>query len=368
MGKKILNIACTVCFSAFIIVLGASFFFREPISVLVSERRKAAQFPEFSFESVMDKSFFDGFESYLTDQFPKRDDFRAVKAAIELKLLGQKDNNGIFLADGHISEIQPTLSESSVENTAKKINSIYEKYLADKNTKVYYSVIPDKNYFLAQQNGYPSLDYEKMIEIFTGSVKNMKYINIFDCLELNNYYRTDTHWRQETLEPVVEKLSAEMGFAAALFSEYKTERLSDFDGVYASRLAFGAETDSLVCLRSKTTEQALVYNMETQEKSVGVYNIGKLSGNDKYDVFLSGATAVISAENPLAKEKKELIIFRDSFGSSLAPLMLSGYSKITLVDIRYISSQILGEYINFENCDVLFLYNTQVLNQSNMLK
>ena len=59
MGKKMRNIACTVCFAAFIIALGAACFLREPVQILVSERRKATQMPEFSVEAVMDKSLFD---------------------------------------------------------------------------------------------------------------------------------------------------------------------------------------------------------------------------------------------------------------------------------------------------------------------
>lgn len=368
MGKKARNIICTVCFAAFLLALGAALIFKEPVSVLISERRKAAQFPEFSTSSVMDKSFFDGIEDYLTDQFPLRDGLRALKSSIETKLFGKKDNNGVFYAEGHISEIYPTINESSVKNAAKKINSIYEKYLADANTRVFYSVIPDKSCYLAARNGYPAFDYEEMIGIFTADVKNMQYIDIYNCLSIDSYYRTDTHWRQESLDAVVKKLSLHMGFDFNGVGNFKAERLDSYDGVYSSRIVTDVESDDLICLRNDVTDSATVYNAETKEKTVGVYNLEKLSGNDKYDVFFSGATPIISAENPLAKEKKELIIFRDSFGSSLAPLMLTGYSKITLVDTRYISSQILDEYVDFENCDVLFIYNTQLLNQSTMLK
>ena len=64
---------------------------------------------------------------------------------------------------------------------------------------------------------------------------------------------------------------------------------------------------------------------------------------------------------------KELLLFRDSFGSSLAPLLVENYKKITLIDIRYMSSKLLGEFIEFGDQDVLFLYSTVVLNQ-NILK
>jgi len=58
------------------------------------------------------------------------------------------------------------------------------------------------------------------------------------------------------------------------------------------------------------------------------------------------------------------VLFRDSFGSSIAPLFLENYSKITLVDLRYISKDVLENYIEFDKQDVLFLYSTLVLNQN----
>ena len=67
-------------------------------------------------------------------------------------------------------------------------------------------------------------------------------------------------------------------------------------------------------------------------------------------------------------ETGSLLMFRDSFGSSLAPLLAEGYREILLVDIRYISPAVLGEMVSFEGQDVLFLYSENVLNNSETLK
>ncbi len=364
--KKTISI---LCFVLFIFSLGIACFVKEPVQVLVSERRKAAQFPEFSVEALMDKSFFSGLEDYLADQFPLRDAFRSVKAAIQLKVLNQSDNNGIYTAEGHISELDYTLSEGSVENAAKKLNTIYNKYISGKGANCYFSVVPDKNYYLAEKNGYPALDYGRMLEIYISGVENMEYIDIFDCLTLDDYYKTDSHWKQESIGKVIEKLGDKMGFDAKPAGYYTSEKLADFEGVYAPRLAISnGFADEIITLNSPATDAAKVYNLETGKTAVGVYDKSKLEGNDKYDVYLQGAAALLTVENPLASEKRELVIFRDSFGSSLAPLMLESYSKITLVDLRYVSSQILGEFVDFSGCDVLFIYNTQILNQSSLLK
>ena len=84
---------------------------------------------------------------------------------------------------------------------------------------------------------------------------------------------------------------------------------------------------------------------------------------DKYDIYLSGAAALIEIVNNSAP-KKELIVFRDSYGSSLIPLLIEGYSKITVIDTRYISPKLLADYVDFNNKDVLFLYSVISINNS----
>ena len=46
------------------------------------------------------------------------------------------------------------------------------------------------------------------------------------------------------------------------------------------------------------------------------------------------------------------------------PLLIDGYRKITVVDIRYVSSRILNNYIKFDNQDVLFMYSILTINNS----
>ena len=77
---------------------------------------------------------------------------------------------------------------------------------------------------------------------------------------------------------------------------------------------------------------------------------------------------MLTIKSPLANTDRELIIFRDSFGSSLAPLLTEGYAKITLVDLRYMPAALLDKYVDFHGQDVLFLYSTTLLNSAMVLK
>lgn len=127
------------------------------------------------------------------------------------------------------------------------------------------------------------------------------------------------------------------------------------------------EAETLYILESQLLSQCTVYNHET-DKTTAVYDMDKLTSRDLYDVYLSGAQSLLTIQNPNAATDKELVVFRDSFGSSLVPLLVQDYKTVTVVDIRYINSQMLGQFVDFAGKDVLMLYSTLVLNSSSSLK
>ena len=329
-----------------------------------AERRKLTQFPEINVKSILDGTFAQKFEKYTTDQIISRDEFRKLKSKLEFSIFRKKDNNGIYMYQNSIIKTEYPLNENSILKATEKINSIKNQYL--NGLKCYYSIVPDKNYF-TNKNEYVSMDYDRLQNIMIDNIKDMKYINIFDCLELQDYYVTDIHWKQENLQKVVKKINSEMDIKDKESIQYTRQEITEFDGVYAGELPAKTKKDKICILTNEIIENAKVYNYENR-KETKVYDKEKLSSKDKYDIYLSGSTPIITIENSQAKTNKELIIFRDSFASSLAPLFIKNYKKITLVDIRYMRSKDLEKYINFNNQEVLFLYSTIVLNNSNILK
>lgn len=332
-----------------------------------SERRRLITIPNFSAHKLLGGELFDEYEKYSLDQFVFRDAFRELKALTKYYLFNQKDNNNIYIINGIIEKMEYKLNEKSVINAAEKLNEVYEKYLKGKN--VNYAIIPDKSYFIAEQNGYLTLNYDRMLEIMQQNTRNMKHINLFDMLSIEDYYKTDIHWRQEKIIKIADLLLYELGSdAKASNTEFTKHKLYPFFGSYYGQAVLRLEPDTMFYLSNRIIENAVVLDYESNTTSK-VYSEDLFKGMDSYDVFLSGAKPLITIYNEECKNNKELLLFRDSFGSSIAPLMLEGYSKITLIDLRYISTDLLGDYIDFsQEQDVLFLYNTQILNNSSMFK
>lgn len=333
-----------------------------------AERRKLAQFPEISGESLLSGKFVADFEDYTLDQFPGRDLFRKLKALVHYNVLQQQDNNGIYIEDGYAAKLDYPVNEQNLDHALSRLNFVYETYLKDAGSKVYASVIPDKGYYLAEARGYPAMDYDAMFTLVQEKLPFAEYVDITDCLNYTDYYFTDTHWRQEKLLPVAQKLSQAMGVTVPReedFVKVKLER--PFYGVYYGQAALPMEPEELYILESDLLKDCQVYAFETK-KYAPVYDLEKLSGKDPYEVFLSGPKSILRIENPNAGTDKELIIFRDSFGSSVAPLLVQDYKTVTLVDIRYLDSRLLGRFLEFTGQDVLYLYSTLVLNSGSTLK
>ena len=96
---------------------------------------------------------------------------------------------------------------------------------------------------------------------------------------------------------------------------YEEKNVTSFKGVYAGQFPVDSKNDDLKILTNDILENCKVYNHEKGQTSK-IYNMEKVSSYDKYDVYLSGATALLEITNPSANTDKELIIFRDSYGSS----------------------------------------------------
>ena len=364
MNNNIKNIILTVFFAVVLLASSLLCWGKPETEFSESERRLLAPKPELSVETVFSGEFMKNFETYTVDQFPLRDKFRGVKALFATRIMGKKDNNKIFFTDGHLSKIEYPVNPEMTDYAVERFNFLYNTYLKDKNTKIYLSIVPDKNYYIAPQNGYIAIDYDKFIDGFKEKLPYMKYIDLRPYLTAEDYYRTDSHWKQENLTDVAEFLANEMGATAE--TEY-TENVLDnpFKGVYLGQSALNLKPDTIKYLTNDVLENCTVTYYDTGIPKQGpLYNMDKAFGKDPYEMFLSGTTPLVTIENPTAESEKELVIFRDSYASSLAPLLAEGYKKITLVDIRYIQSSFLGSFIEFSNQDVLFLYSTTLLNNS----
>lgn len=369
MNDKIKYIVTTVLTAVLVFGLSSWFLFKEPAQYSESERRKLLTLPEFSFSDVLSGKYMKDFEEASPDQFPLRDIFRSIKAYVSEYVFYKMDNNKIFVTDGHLSKLEYPLKDDMLEYAGEKFGYLYNEYIKDTDAEIFLSVIPDKNCFIAEKNGYLAFDYDEFSNKLSSKMPYAEYIDIKPLLNADDYYTTDTHWKQENIIDIAEKIAVSTGVD---FENNFTVNNTDkpFYGVYYNQAGLKVPSDEILYLTAPFIDNAQVTNYDTGKPvSYPVYDMKKLDSPDPYEMFLSGTVAVSVIENNENKDGKELILFRDSFASSLAPLLIGSYSKITMVDIRYISSDSLNGIVDFENADtVLFLYSTVLLNSAAALR
>jgi len=349
------NKITTILFMSFILFFSIFHILKVDLDISNTERRKLAQFPSFE----LNGEYITNVEKYLLDQFPYRNKFRSIKAKFNYKILNKLENNDIYLKDNYIFKSNYPTNKSSIANFINKTNKI--KDLLTKNNNIYTMIIPDKNYYL-KDNNFMHLDYDY---IYDELIRTDNFIDIRDIMKLNDYYETDTHWKQENLEKVLVKLNDTMNFNYKQM-DYEKNCYNRFYGVYYGESAMERTPENLCYLTNEYINNVEIKYLENKSLNK-VYNVENLYGLDSYEVYLDGASAFIEINNN-GVENKELVVFRDSFGSSLIPLLIPYYSKITVIDNRYIHSDYFMDLITFDSQDVLFLYSTLVVNESSTLK
>ncbi len=362
MNDRIKDIVVTRSFLFVIIVILIANLIKADTEISLTERRRLQEFPKFSINELLTGNFFEKFEKYSMDQFVRKEALRSLKTNIEMKVLKKQDSNNIYEYDQKLIEQIYPLNEKSIMNITNKMNEIYQSYL-DETNEIYYIIVPDKNYFV--NDNHLKLDYTKLQNTMINNLEWAEYINIFDCLDLSCYYATDSHWKQERLQKVANKISANMNLK--LHEDYEEKKIVDFKGVHSGQFPISTETDEIRILTNEVIENCTVYNYETNT-TTKIYDLGKKNSSDKYDIYLSGAVPILKIENPNGILNKELIVFRDSYGSSLVPLLVEEYQNVTVIDTRYVSPKILDKYVEFENKDILFIYSTLLINNSISLK
>lgn len=354
--------------SVFILILGGFFLLNRvvaPPEVSQSERRPLEKMPEFTASSVSTAAFMGGFEGFAADSFVFRDGLRTLRALVVFDVFFQTDKGGLYRGDAGAGKIE-RVNEVSVRQTAAKITQLAQGL---EGLNLYYSFVPDKSIYAGKK--LPGFDAGTVKRILAAGVSGAAFIDLAGVLAAEDYYRGDLHWDQARLSGVLDALGDAMDFADRMDADFDANSIGVFEGVYAGQLALPLAPDKMTYLTNPVLENAVVRYLNPRgavlEEGL-MYDLAAFSGRDPYDLFLGGAQPLVVIDNPAAATERRLYIFRDSFSSSLAPLLVPAYAQVTLIDLRYMDSRALPRFVDFApGSDVLFLYSSQIMNNASVL-
>lgn len=229
-------------------------------------------------------------------------------------LLGKTDVNDLFYYKNHYAKYENKYDEEQFYKFTNKINYIYNNYLKDMN--VYYSIIPEKNYYL-DSDKYKKFAYNLLFEQMKNINNKITYIDIIDTINLNSYYYTDHHLKQNKIIKAITMIASKMHFYVDGNANYRVEEYYPFDGTYYRRLLVKKDGEKLNVLHNDIIDNTTVYNIQSDYAKV--YDDKKFGTVDSYDIFLSGAIAYEKIINNNIESDKELIIFLEILMQVLLP-------------------------------------------------
>lgn len=370
---RIIFLLFNLSFFMIILFMGFYSFIMPDLDFSEKENRVLAKAPEFTVQGLVDGSFMKNFEEYLTDQFPLRDHAIYVKSYVD-RLLGKKEENGAYIGkDGFLFDSQTPYQEEKMSETVKAINDFVKANpeintvfaLSPNSSCIYGEKLPEHLSFESQQESigkfYSLLD-EAIFTVDTVSALNEAK------KEAQVFYKTDHHWTTRGAFSVFCQLQEPLNFSVNK-EDYEFFNVSNkFKGTLGSKVTSVNSADNVeICLPKNSEGSFFIDFYGEKEKSATFFYQDKLKQNNKYEVFLGGNYSKLSVTTTLEGDRK-LLVIKDSYANCLLPMLTPYFTKILVLDPRYMTESVETVMQEDEFTDLLFLYNANTLFEDSSLK
>lgn len=355
------KITCCI-FAALCIVLSITLLIMPKSDWSDNENRKLADFPKFSWESLVDGDYLSGVEDYLTDHFPLRDLFVSVNTRANT-LAGRSEINNVFICDDGflIDKYQtPTRTDAILTAFNRLPGAVGERTVTMLIAPTAASIYSDKLPAFAQQADQMET-MRQLNEGFSG-----QYVDVTETLmahreEHQLYYRTDHHWTTYGAYYAYVELCGKLGLDAVPMDQFEIECVSeDFCGTTYSKVNdFSIRGEEIFRFTLPGQALRVTYGSSASaEVTDSLYNEEYLREKDKYSYFLNNINDLVTIENDNARTDRQLVLIKDSYANCFVPFLTEHFSKIYVVDLRHYRASVI-ELINSDEAitDVVILYN-----------
>lgn len=359
--EKVQASLCVGVICAIIAIFTVADFLNEDHLYSEKEKRILASKPELTKESLLEGSFMEDYEEYVTDQFVARDNWTALKTSMDL-LLQKQEINGVYLCeDGFLIEkhLEADFPSDLIEEKLNRLDTLVERW----NAKV--MLVPTADNIMSDK--LPSyaeyFDQAAFLKKVEERIGEEHYIDVYSVLlehkEEELYYRTDHHWNS---------LGAYYGYRtwedamACPVIPYRVETMEtvseNFLGTLYSKVNIPIEADSITYFPSTDSlPKSIIY--DRTEKSYTYYETKYLDTMNQYGFFLDDNHALVEIKTGISNGKT-LFIIKDSYANCMIPLLAAQYEKIYVADLRYLNTRLFPFMEGVEpegGMDVLVLYN-----------
>ncbi|MDR0198022.1 MAG: hypothetical protein LBI36_07400 [Oscillospiraceae bacterium] len=323
------------------------------------------------------KSFMDYFDLWFADRFIMRKNWIVLNNDI-LAMSGKTEINGVFTRGGRMMQVWRDYDAATTDRVLSAMNGFAERapdiscyfLLAPTSQEIYGDTLPP-NAGAGNQKAFIKYCYESLENIVTVDAYNPLYEN----RERYIYYRTDHHWTTFGAYLAYYAACEKMGLTPFEPGAFDVEHVSsDFRGTLYSKTLNSKITPDVVSFYNLAQFAPLNITLKVNtgtgiDEYDSLYFREYLDKKDKYAAFLGTNAPITDIFTDLENNEKSLLIFKDSYAHCLIPFLANHYKRITVLDMRYIETDIRYFVDLSEYGQVLFLYNAVTFSEeSNLIK
>lgn len=331
-----------------------------------AENRYLEEKPELRAENVLDGTYMEDYETWVSDQLILRDKLVSLKASVD-HLTGKGDSGGVYIGkEGYLLEMFTEVDEKRLWKNAGAAGNFLEQ-LEGQGIQGSFLMVPTAACVLEDKlpEFAPELSQEEIMEELSGRIPG--FINVTEELQTaakaddgtwmtQLYYKTDHHWTSLGAYYAYEAFCEETGRQAPPLSEYEFSVLNtEFYGTSYSKAGLNdLKPDVMTAAQRKIYSRMSVdYGNGMVENSL--YDPGFLEKRDKYRVYLKGNYPLTKITSEI-KNGEKLLLIKDSYANTFVQFLTEDFEEIHMVDLRYFKDD-LEAYVQEQGItEVLFLY------------
>ena len=361
MKRNLWNVLTVVLFALLLLAMPVAFLLQPYRAFSDAERRYLAEPPKLSEQKLSDWSFDDKVETFLADHMPARDAFVSINAYLTL-YAGRQVSAEVFCdADGYLVEAPVAFEEKKLDVRLGRIAKLGEATgLVPR-----LLVVPSTGFIRSERlpGSLAALYGDAAVLDRISETQGVSLVPIAERFRAEGqawYYRTDHHWTADGAFAAYEAYMRAAGHEPLPREAFVRRSIEGYSGSTRSRSALWLTgTDTLTVEEPKDLRVKVTFSDDDAAYD-GMFFYGHLKEYDWYPLFLDGNHPVTVIENPDAPaDAPVLMLVKDSFGNTLAPLLVPTYGTVVMVDPRYCKQSVKDLCVQYGADELLFCYSIE---------
>lgn len=339
------------------------------------ERRDLAQFPKFSFSSLVKNEWTAKYGEYTKDQVIGRDSWLKAQSLCESLLFRKEEIGGAMIGKNDALFTKMFALTPTEEKLLQKNTTLVQQFIEKLPGQVTFLLAPSSSVINAEElpANTPMLDENARLDTIFSTVGEANSLDLREPFtaakdDVQLYYDTDHHWTSYGAYLAYQQFCQMRGLTPMEVSESDYTTVPGFYGTtYSKALYWKSKPDTIAYL--DLPNAMTVWNVSptfelTENFTATMYDKSKLETGDKYAMFLYGNNGYSTIEGD---GEGSILVVKDSYANNFIPYLTANYARIGVIDPRGFGLSV-ADFAQQEGYDeVLLLFNFQSFKESTFL-